>query len=99
MLITQAKRLSLDPPSSGTFLRGRLTYAWSTGGPFSVRYGIEAWFAPKEKAEAIERSIRNLPPLQFGPNGEPIEAETPPVRAHVAVTSSGKAGLVDLELP
>ncbi len=98
--VWQATRLTLEPPGSGTFLRGRLTYAWrGAGSPFRVRYGIEAWFAPKEKAEAVEHAIRNVPPAQFGPTGELVAPTTPPVRAHVAITRAGKAGLLDLELP
>jgi uncharacterized membrane-anchored protein len=99
--VWQATRLTLDPPQSGTFLRGRLEQRWSSGSAFRVRYGIEAWFAPKEKALAIERAVRQAGPAWpgwFGGDGTSLEPQSP-VRAHVAITASGKAGLLDLELP
>lgn len=48
--------VSLDPPAEGVFLRGRIA-----GGPPShrVRFGIEAFFAPKEKALALEEDLRS----------------------------------------
>ena len=45
---------SLDPPAEGLFLRGRLTRSHP---PYRVRYGIEAFFAPKEKALTLERDL------------------------------------------
>jgi hypothetical protein len=50
-----------DKPSSGRFIRGRIC---APGGQedvhkLEVRYGIEAFFAPKEKAMALERQLRN----------------------------------------
>lgn len=47
---------SLDPPSEGVFLRGRLTTVIS---PYHVRFGIEAFFAPKERALELEKDLRN----------------------------------------
>ncbi len=47
---------SLERPAEGVFLRGRL----ATGtAPYRVRFGIEAFFAPKEKALELERELRN----------------------------------------
>ena len=47
---------SLEPPADGVFLRGRLT---RNHPPYRVRYGIEAFFAPKEKALPLEEDLRN----------------------------------------
>lgn len=47
---------SLDRPTDGVFLRGRLL---GIQAPFPVRYGIEAFFAPKEKALRLERELRD----------------------------------------
>jgi uncharacterized membrane-anchored protein len=46
--------VSLEKPKSGIFLRGRLQNRYR----FDVRYGIEAFFAPKHKAMEIERHLR-----------------------------------------
>lgn len=81
----QASELSLEPPPSGVFMRGRLASGWSTYSSFRVRYGIEAYFAPKEEALAIEREVRERPHGQ--------------VKAEVRVASSGRAALVGLLLP
>ena len=47
---------SLERPAEGVFLRGRLATIFS---PYHVRFGIEAFFAPKEKALKLERDLRN----------------------------------------
>lgn len=47
--------VSLEKPDSGIFLRGRLQ---STRGAMRVKYGIEAWFAPKAEALRLERELR-----------------------------------------
>ena len=49
--------VSLEPPSEGIFLRGRV--AGYLPEYQVVRYGIEAFFAPKEKALALEKDLRN----------------------------------------
>jgi len=51
-----AERASLDKPTEGVFLRGRITRAYK---PYRVEYGIEAFFAPKKKALQLERDLRN----------------------------------------
>jgi len=48
--------VSLDEPKEGMFLRGRLT---TSHRPYHVRYGIEAFFAPEEKALALEKDLLN----------------------------------------
>lgn len=83
--VWHAVAVFLEPPTSGTFLRGRLVISWHGESELWVRYGIEAWYAPKEVAEAIERSV-------FATR----EGEVP-VRAEVAVTESGRAALVGLD--
>ncbi len=47
---------SLDKPAAGVFLRGRIV---NNQPPYRVRYGIEAFFAPKTKALQLERDLRN----------------------------------------
>ncbi len=48
----------LSAPESGLFIRGRVIRPRSSSGrQLQVRYGIEAWFAPKEKALQLERDL------------------------------------------
>lgn len=47
---------SLEKPADGIFLRGRVT---GTGDPIRIRYGIEAFFAPKEQALKLEGDLRD----------------------------------------
>lgn len=82
----QARAVTLEPPASGVFLRGRLRSPWYRDAELWIRYGIEAWFAPEEEALAIERSV-----VERGRD------ETRPVRAEIAVTDSGRAALVGLD--
>ena len=51
---------SLAPPTTGVFIRGRIqTPRWtSTPTHYRVKYGIEAYFAPKDKALALEKELR-----------------------------------------
>lgn len=49
----------LDKPDSGIFLRGRINnkrYS-EKGHVFDINYGIEAFFAPKQKALALEDKL------------------------------------------
>jgi uncharacterized membrane-anchored protein len=86
--IWHATRVQLEQPLSGLFLRGRLTQTWpGTEQPLHVRYGIEAWFAPKETALEIEQATRRS-------QGEDARAY-----AVVAVAGSGRAALARLDLP
>jgi uncharacterized membrane-anchored protein len=85
--VWHATRVQLEEPLSGLFLRGRLTQTWpGTAQPLRIRYGIEAWFAPKEKALEIEQATRR--------QGEGAHAY-----AVVAVAGSGRATLARLDLP
>ena len=45
---------SLERPAEGVFLRGRLD---SEHPPYRVRFGIEAFFAPREKALRLEEEL------------------------------------------
>lgn len=47
---------SLEQPEDDVFLRGRVEYVM--GDQVSVLYGIEAFFAPKETALALEQTLR-----------------------------------------
>jgi len=86
--VWHATRVALEPPASGPFLRGRLSETWPAAEqPLRVRYGIEAWFAPKAKALEIEAAVRRRP-------GEDARAY-----AVVAVSGSGRAALARLDLP
>lgn len=46
---------SLNTPATGVFLRGRIT---DSSPSYRVKYGIEAYFAPKEKALKLEHDLR-----------------------------------------
>lgn len=51
-------QLSLEKPDSGIFLRGRAQgLRYSGQQHLRVKYGIEAFFAPKEKALALEKEL------------------------------------------
>ena len=59
-----------QPPAQGLSLRGRVSgLPW--GGTRRVTYGIEALFAPKEKALQLERELRDgaVAVLKVAPNG------------------------------
>jgi uncharacterized membrane-anchored protein len=47
---------SLEPPQEGIFLRGRITGFYPE---IRVNYGIDAFFAPKEKALQLEKDLRD----------------------------------------
>ena len=47
---------SLERPADGIYLRGRIQRDRS---PYRVRFGIEAFFAPKERALRLEEELRN----------------------------------------
>jgi uncharacterized membrane-anchored protein len=52
---------SFTKPETGLSIRGRLQapYGPETSQPYQIRYGIEALFAPKEKAQALEEQLRD----------------------------------------
>tara|TARA_B110000114_G_scaffold145359_1_gene154435 strand:- start:9558 stop:10088 length:531 start_codon:yes stop_codon:yes gene_type:complete len=45
---------SLDKPSTGVFIRGRLKNRYS---PYRVNYGVNAFFAPKSKAIQLTKDL------------------------------------------
>ena len=86
--VWHATRVQLEQPLSGLFLRGRMIRAWSHDEqPLQIRYGIEAWFAPKEKALEIEAAARRS------------QGEGERAYAVIAVSGSGRAALARLDLP
>lgn len=48
-------------PVSGIFIRGRVNRSrwWGGSAKLPIKYGIEAWFAPKKKALELERTLRS----------------------------------------
>lgn len=57
--IYQFKQLHLEPPESGIYIRGRLQQRYRSKENYHILYGIEAYFAPKDKALALERDLRD----------------------------------------
>ena len=59
---------SLERPTKGVFLQGRIQRGRA---PYRVRYGIEAFFAPKEKALRLEEELRErgVAVLKIAANG------------------------------
>ncbi|MCP4149401.1 MAG: GDYXXLXY domain-containing protein, partial [bacterium] len=52
--------VSLKKPSTPPFLKGRIqSKSHRASGNYRVRYGIEAFFAPKAKALALEKTLRH----------------------------------------
>ncbi len=52
--------ISLKRPEKGSFIRGRINRrSRSDSLTYTVRYGIEAYFAPKEKALTLEKGLRD----------------------------------------
>ncbi len=51
-----ATGVSLQRPAQGIYLAGRV--ASKTKATLRIRYGIEAWFAPREEALRLERELR-----------------------------------------
>lgn len=57
--IHEYRGAGFEKPDSGPFIRGRIDTRNTRSGKFyRIRYGIEAYFAPKEKALALERHLR-----------------------------------------
>jgi uncharacterized membrane-anchored protein len=52
---------SFTQPDKGLYIRGRIQQpGWESGTqPYQVRYGIEAFFAPREKALELEQQLRD----------------------------------------
>lgn len=56
------RSVSLRRPDDGIFLRGRIADRFHHGaepGSYRLRFGIEAFFAPKEKALQLEKDLRD----------------------------------------
>jgi len=54
-------KVTLTRPQSGIFLRGRIQNRWrwrSVPKQYTIKFGVEAWFAPKAKALKMERELR-----------------------------------------
>lgn len=53
--------VSLEQPADGLFIRGRIKNRFhsTNNATYRVKYGIEAFFAPKEKALALEKDLRS----------------------------------------
>lgn len=47
---------ALNQPLAGVYLRGRIASSYQ---PYRINYGIEAFFAPKDKALALEKDLRS----------------------------------------
>ena len=56
--ISRAAGVTLDKPDKGLFIRGRLQYPNDTADRQRVNYGIDAYFAPKERALELEKELR-----------------------------------------
>ncbi|MCB1758388.1 MAG: GDYXXLXY domain-containing protein [Gammaproteobacteria bacterium] len=57
--IARFAAVSLRKPDQGLFLRGRVSgERRPAGANVHVRFGIEAWFAPQERALQLERELR-----------------------------------------
>ena len=57
--IYQFKQLHLKQPDSGIYIRGRLQQRYRSQENYRIRYGIEAYFAPKDKALALQKDLRD----------------------------------------
>lgn len=62
------ERVSYDKPEQGLFIKGRVS-GW---GGDKVRYGIEAYFAPKDRALQLEKDLRSggVAVLMLASNGK-----------------------------
>ena len=55
--IAQVAGVSLSIPTAGLFIRGRLQHPSTGRKQQQLKYGIEAFFAPKDKAIALEKQL------------------------------------------
>lgn len=62
----------LEEPEEGTFLRGRVSGSWfrDSGESYRVRYGIEAFFAPKQEALRLEKVLRDAAEARLRVDGD-----------------------------
>ncbi len=59
--LDELSKVSLTKPQQGIFLRGRIQAHGfnSNQQTYTVKYGVEAFFAPKEKALTLEEDLRD----------------------------------------
>lgn len=75
----------LDEPDQGVFVRGRVRNFWVGEQPgYDIEYGIEAFFAPKEKALALERQLADsgVAVLKVGKSGSARVTEVVSAELH-----------------
>ncbi len=72
--IYHQKSVTLEKPVTGLFIRGRISHPryHEDNNRYQVKYGIEAFFAPKEKALALEDNLREegIAVLMVSPSGK-----------------------------
>ena len=54
----ELEKIVLNQPDEGVYIKGRTQRGGRTIDTFGIKYGIEAFFAPKEKALELERGVR-----------------------------------------
>ena len=84
--VYRAITVSAIPPEEGLFIRGRVNHfdPESTHRKMSLRYGIEAYFAAKDRALDIENTFRDR------------RQEDAMAYAKVRIAGNGKAALEDI---
>ncbi|MDX1804970.1 MAG: GDYXXLXY domain-containing protein [Alcanivorax sp.] len=67
----QGRRALPAPPAEGLYLRGRIS-AIEVNGQARIRYGIEALFASRQRARALEKTLRQsaIAVVRVAPNGK-----------------------------
>ncbi len=75
--IYNANTLSLRPPENDIYLQGRVLHSYQAGSTATIRLkfaNINAFFAPKEKALALEKQLRKgaIAVLMVSDNGKAI---------------------------
>jgi uncharacterized membrane-anchored protein len=70
--ISSAREILLEAPAQGSFIRGRVKNRWRNQDEIRISYGIEAYFAPKREALALERRLRSgaLAEVSLASNGK-----------------------------
>lgn len=48
---------ALEPPAGKTFLRGHIGHRPYPNNPYRIRFGIEAYFSPKQRARELEKGL------------------------------------------
>lgn len=89
-----AKGAFIKKPKTGIFIRGRIQNRRFTRGSSTVKYGIEAYFAPPEKAKDIEKALRRTQQARI----DGSSPETPAAIAKVMLAPNGKAALLGIKI-